>query len=168
MLSPFIFLLFPVALRTIGSVGFVRVGLILAAIASALRFFFPTNLPVLLISLFLSSLGFSSVTMMNHFFILQCVEYGERKTGVRVEGTPAALSNFTSKVGSALASASVGAIMAIGGYVGASSAQPESAILAVRLLYSVIPAAVCVLMLIVLHFFNVEKVLYAGKKGQEV
>jgi GPH family glycoside/pentoside/hexuronide:cation symporter len=162
--GPFLLLLFPVALRTLGSIGFVRIGLVLAAATNCLRFFFPTNLPVLLITGLFGGVGMTSIVMMNHFFILQCVEYGERKTGIRVEGIPASICSFSGKMGNGLASAGVGMLMAAGGYVSTAATQPEGAVMSIRLLYSIIPAAICVVMIIVLHFFNVEKVLYGTKE----
>jgi GPH family glycoside/pentoside/hexuronide:cation symporter len=162
--GPFLLLLFPVALRTFGSIGFVRIGLIVAAAGSFIRFFFLTNLPVLMLTGLFGSVGLTSITMMNHFFILQCVEYGERKTGIRAEGIPAAFCNFSSKVGNGLASASVGLLMAADGYVSNAASQTAGAIMVIRVLYSIIPAAICVIMIVVLHFFNVEKVLYGTKE----
>jgi GPH family glycoside/pentoside/hexuronide:cation symporter len=102
--------------------------------------------------------------MMNHFFILQCVDYGERKTGIRVEGIPASFCNFSGKVGNGLASASVGLLMAAGGYVSNAAAQTPGAIMVIRLLYSIIPAAISMVMVIVLQFFDVEKVLHSTTK----
>ncbi|MDR2477380.1 MAG: MFS transporter [Treponema sp.] len=164
LLGPFLFLLFPVALRKMGSIGFVRIGFIVAAIASAIRFFFPDNMPILMVSNMLGGVGITSITMINHFFLLQCVEYGELKTGKRIEGTPAAMNGFAGKLGSALASGGVGFIMAAFGYVSTGATQPESALLSIRLLYSIIPAIVCAIMLIILHFFDVEKVLKTMRK----
>lgn len=159
LVAPLVFLLFPVAARTMGSLRFVQIGLLLAALANAIRFFFPVNIPILMATNIISAVGMSSITMMNHFFILQCVDYGEIKTGKRVEGTPAALSNFANKIGSGIASVSVGGIMALAGYASASAVQPDSAIMSIRLLYSIIPAVIALVMLVVSHFFNVEKIL---------
>jgi GPH family glycoside/pentoside/hexuronide:cation symporter len=164
LLGPFLFLLFPLALRKIGSIGFVRIGFTVAAVVCAVRFFFYDNLPVLVISSFLSGVGLTSITMINHFFILQCIEYGELKTGKRVEGTPAALTNFANKIGSAIASAGTGFIMAANGYVSSAPTQPDSALMSIRLLYSLVPAALSVIMIIILRFFDVEKTLQSMKK----
>lgn len=167
LLGPFILLLFPVAMKTIGGVGFVRIGLVAAALANALRFFMPNNLAVVVITVALSGIGVSSVTMMNHFFILQAVDYGELTTGIRVEGTPSSLCNFANKVGGALASMVIGGIMALGGYVSTATQQSNSALFSIRSIYSLIPAVVCVLMLVVLHFYDVEKKLPGLRKAKE-
>lgn len=167
LLGPFVLLLFPVAMKTIGGVGFVRIGLIAAALASILRFAMPNNLAVVVITVALSGIGVNSIMMMNHFFILQAVDYGELTTGVRVEGTPSSLCNFANKVGGALGSMIIGGVMALGGYVSTAAQQPDSAVFAIRSIYSLIPAILCVVMLVVLHFYNVEKKLPDLRKIRE-
>lgn len=155
--APFVLLLFPVAIRTIGAVGFVRIGLILATIANILRFIFPTNLPVVYLTVMISGIGASTITMMNSYFILQCIDYGEQKTGIRVEGLPTSVTNFAAKIGQGIAAVSVGFVMALGGYIGSQAEQSASAIFSIRSLYSLIPAVICMLMLIALHFYDIEK-----------
>ena len=157
--APFVLLLFPVAMRTIGAVGFVRIGLLLAAIANIVRFVFPTSLPVVLVTVMISGIGASTITMMNSFFILQCIDYGEYKLGKRVEGLPTAVNNFTAKVGSGIASVGVGFVMMATGYIQSNPQQTDGALLAIRSLYSLIPAVLCIIMLIVLYFYDIEKVL---------
>lgn len=155
--APFVLLLFPVAIRTIGAVGFVRIGLILATIANILRFIFPTNLPVVYLTVMISGIGASTITMMNSYFILQCIDYGEQKTGIRLEGLPTSVTNFAAKIGQGIAAVSVGFVMALGGYIGSQAEQSASAIFSIRSLYSLIPAVICMLMLIALHFYDIEK-----------
>lgn len=166
LIAPFFFLIFPLAIRTIGSLLFVKIGLVAACIASVVRFFFPTSLPIIVVTTLIMSVGSSTLTMMNHYFILQCIDYGEIKTGIRTEGTPAALTNFANKLGSGIASALVGVFMGIFGFVSSGAVQTESAILSIRLLYSVIPAAIMIVMIIVVHFFDVEKVLEKLREKQ--
>lgn len=161
LVAPFILLLFPVAIRTIGAVGFVKIGLILAMIANIVRFLFPTNLPIVFLTVMISGVGASSITMMNSYFILQCIDYGEQKTGRRIEGLPTSVTNFAAKMGQGFASVSVGFIMALGGYIGSQAEQTSSAIFSIRALYSLIPAVLCLLMLIALHFYDIEKLLHS-------
>lgn len=166
LLSAFAFLLFPVIQKKFGSVRFVGVGLILAIICAITRFFFPHNLAVIAATVLLSSIGLTSFTMMNHFFIIQCIDYGELITGKRVEGVPASISGFGSKLGSGLASVLTGGIMAISGFVSGAAVQTEGALMSIRILYSIIPAILAVLMLIILKFFDVEKKLEKMRENE--
>jgi GPH family glycoside/pentoside/hexuronide:cation symporter len=168
LLTPFLMLLFPLSIRTIGATAFVRIGFILAALGNVLKFLGQTNLPMILIGTLLAGFGTSTVTMMNHYFMLQCIDYGEFITGKRVEGMPSSIMSFTSKIGSGLASVSVGFLMGIAGYVGSTQQQTPSALGSIVALYTLIPAGICVAMLVILHFFyDVEKKLPALRKAHE-
>ncbi len=55
---------------------------------------------------------------MINTYIIDCMDYGEWKTGVRVEGMIASIVNFSNKVGGAIASGVVGLVMGLAGYDG--------------------------------------------------
>lgn len=79
------------------------------------------------------------------------VEYGEWKTGVRTEGITYALFSFTRKFGQAIGGAIAAYVIALGGYVGGSVAQTESAVTAIRVASGLIPAA-CILIGVAIFF----------------
>lgn len=160
LLSPFILILFPLAIRTIGSMGFVRIGLMVAIIANMLKLFIgPSNVILLLACNILASLGASPLGMMKPVFVVECMEYSEWKTGKRLDGFMSAMANFTSKVGGALASAGVGFIMALAGYVSGSRTQSGTALFSITALFTWIPAILCLLMLLVTVFYKLDKEL---------
>lgn len=82
--------------------------------------------------------------MLNSYFVLQCIDYGELTLGQRLEGLSAAF---------------VGIIMAIAGYVQANPIQTDASLMSIRSLYSLIPAIIAILIIILLQFFDVEKQL---------
>lgn len=159
LVGPFILLLFPLAIRTIGSVKFVKIGLILAALGNLVKFFAPTNAAVVVLGTIISGVGSTTVTMLNSYFILQCIEYGYIKTGKLIEGLPTSFTNFAGQVGNGVASLLIGIVMAVSGYVANASVQTMSAQNSIIALYSLIPAIISILMLVLLHFFDVEKKL---------
>lgn len=167
LIAPFILLLFPLAMRTIGAVNFVRIGVGVAIAGNLLKFIGQTNIAMLMIGQMLAGIGASTITMMNSVFILQCIDYGEYKTGKRVEGLPTALNNFASKLGSGIASIGIGAVMAAAGYVGSATQQTEAALKSIIALYTIIPAIICILMLIVLQLFDLEKKLPEMRRARE-
>ena len=57
----------------------------------------------------------------------------------------AAATNFTVKIGQALGAFLLGIILSMSGYDGALAAQPDSAIMSIRVLCSFIPAALMLL-----------------------
>lgn len=157
--GPFILLLFPIVTKKVGAVNFIRIGLAVSLIASGIRFFFPTNVPIVLLTVMFTGIGASGVTMLNHYFILQCIDYGELKFGKRIEGLAAALNSFTANLGQGVSAAIIGVMMGIAGYMQSSAVQTDAALFSIKGLYTILPGVICLIMLILLHFFDVEKQL---------
>ncbi|MFV0362950.1 MAG: MFS transporter [Suipraeoptans sp.] len=74
-------------------------------------------------------------------FIMKCCTHNEMKGLPRMDGSSNILSNFMSKFGAAAGSAITGVLLGIAGYVSGDSvaAQPDSAILMIRILYAIVP-----------------------------
>lgn len=105
----------------------------------------------------LAGVGTSVITMIGSIFVIQCMDYGEWKTGIRVEGILNSVTGFATKVGSGLASGIVGLIMGIAGYVGGAATQSASANTAIVWCFSLIPGILCVIMFILCCFYDLEK-----------
>lgn len=175
LIAPLILLLFPVAMRKIGGMNFIRIGLIFGIFGNMIKFFFPTNLSIVIGGQMMASVGIAPLSMMVNLFLIECMDYGDWKTGKRVDGVVTSVNNFAGKVGSGIASGAVGIIMAIGGYVSTLEVQGQSAINSIVALYSLIPAAICLAMLLLLHFYDLDKKmpqirqeLAARKAGESV
>lgn len=158
LFTPLILLLFPVAMRKIGGMAFVKIGLIVAIIGGIVKYFAGANMPMLLIGTVLSGIGTTGLIMMGSIFIIQCMDYGEWKTGIRIEGMMNTIPSFAGKLGTGLASGLSGAIMGAAGYVGNAAAQTASANTAIVWCFSLIPAIICIIALITLHFYDYEKI----------
>ena len=98
-----------------------------------------------------------AVISFGSVFIIDCIEYGEWKSGKRSEGVISAVPSFSTKIGTALGAAMVGLLMGISGYDGTLDIQSQSANNMIICLGAVVPAVICILTLIVLHFFDLEK-----------
>lgn len=157
LIGPFILILFPIALRKIGGMNFVKIGLIAAMIGSVLKFFAGASLPLLIVGGFFAGIGTTILMMIGGVFVIQCMDYGEWKTGKRVEGVLNCVTGFASKLGTGIASGLVGLIMGCAGYVGGAAQQSATANMSIVLCYSLIPAILCVAMLVLLHFYDLEK-----------
>ena len=94
---------------------------------------------------------------MVNIYLIDCMEYSFLKTGKLVEGVMVSLNNFCSKLGGAFASGGLGILMGMAGYDGMAAVQGSSALTAILLLYSLIPAAIFGIMLIILHFYDLDK-----------
>lgn len=157
LVAPFILILFPIALRKIGGMNFVKIGLVIAAAGSVIKFFAGASMSMLIVGGLFAGVGTTILMMIGSVFVIQCMDYGEWKTGKRVEGVLNCVAGFASKVGTGVASGLVGLIMGAAGYVGGAAEQTASAKTSIVLCYSLIPALLCVVMLVLLHFYDLEK-----------
>ena len=156
------YILFPLFVRKWGAVNYVKMGLVLAVAGNVIKYFAGTSMTGILIGSVLSLIpGPSVMGFFGSIFVIQCMDYGQWKTGVRIEGPLSCVFGFSKKVGTGLGSALVGIILAATGFIegaaGSGASQPAEALMAIRLCYSLFPAAICILMLIVLHFYDLER-----------
>jgi Na+/melibiose symporter-like transporter len=70
-------------------------------------------------------------------------------------------------VGGALGSGLVGFLMAAGGYDGALETQPESALLAIRLLMGIVPIVVFLITGVIMLFYKIDKLQPEINKNTE-
>lgn len=160
MLSTVISLtLTPIMAKKIGLAKFIRVLTIIAVIACVARLFAPTNLTLLFVTGFLITPGFLTSWLYLSSFLIDCIDYGEWKTGARREGSITCLPSFCSKVGVAFGAGLVGLLMGISGYEGALTVQPDSAIKMLILMFSVIPAVFGIIQYIILRFYDLDEKL---------
>ena len=158
LLTPFVLLLFPLAVRKIGGMNFVRIGLVMAIIGNVIKYFAGANMTAILVGSLIASIpGASTLMMIGSIFAIQCMDYGEWKTGTRIEGVMTSVNGFSSKVGSGLGSGLQGLLLGVAGFIGGAAAQSDGAIMAIRLSYSIVPALICLAMMIILHFYKLDK-----------
>lgn len=99
--------------------------------------------------------GFGASAMFG--MLSDTIEYGEWKTGIRVAGLANAASSFGSKVGSGVGGAVLGWVLSIGKYDGLANVQPNSAIVAINIVYIYIPIVISIIVLIMLNFYKLDK-----------
>jgi Na+/melibiose symporter-like transporter len=101
-------------------------------------------------------IGFASLptSYLGNIMLVDCASYNEWKGLPRLEGTTATVNNFGSKVGNGVGTAILGLLLGASGYNGALSEQSGSALFMIRSLYSIIPAAIFFLMIIIAQFFS--------------
>ncbi len=130
-----------------------------AAVASLLKYFWPTNVTVLGILTAIAAVGVIPISALINLAAIDCMKYSLWKTGVPVEGTIAAVISVAQKVGVGLAGALVGVLMGISGYNGAVAVQGDGALMMIRFLYAGYPALQAALICIVISFYKLDKLL---------
>jgi GPH family glycoside/pentoside/hexuronide:cation symporter len=157
LLSPFALLLFPLAMRKLGSMNFIRIGLAISIAGGVMKFFAGANIVPLIAGGFLAGLGVAPLGMMINLFLIECMDYNEWRTGKRVDGYVPSLVKFSDKLGSGIASGGLGLIMSIAGYNSAVETQSPAALGSIVGLYTWIPTILSVIMLLLVNLYDLDK-----------
>ncbi len=156
--TPFILIFFPALSRKFGTTILLRGSAILGIIGILIRTVGGTNIATLFTGSLLFEVGLMPLTLMINAYLIDCMDYGEWKTGVRIEGPIASINNFAGKFGSAVASGFVGLVMGLAGYDGSLAVQSQSASNAIIGIYNFFPLALFVLLTILSFVYNMGKI----------
>ena len=131
-------------------------GCVCGAAGYLLNFAAGSNIVLLMIAGALYGLGGLPIAYISGMLILDCAEYNALKGMARAEGTMTAFSSFGSKLGQGIGSALLGVLLGAAAFDGnlAADAQAESALIMIRSLYSIIPAIMFMLILLLYISIN--------------
>ena len=135
-----------------------RAFLIIGVIGIAIRAIGGVNVATLMIGSLFMGIGTMPISIMINTYLIDCMDYGEWKTGTRVEGLVASVANFAGKLGSAIASGLVGFIMGMAGYDGSLAVQSQSANTAIVVLFNILPIAFFIIMIVLAFMYNIDSI----------
>lgn len=158
MITPFVLIVYPMINRKLGSAKVLRVFSVAGIIGIVIRIIGGTNIITIMIGSIGLSLANVPIGMMINNYLIECMDYGEWKTGVRVEGLIASSTNFANKLGAGVMSAVTGFIMGAAGYDGTLAVQPDSAISVIALLFNWLPLILFILMLVLAMAYKMDTV----------
>jgi GPH family glycoside/pentoside/hexuronide:cation symporter len=127
-------------------------------VVKAVMLFFPTSLPVQLVGAFLGTMTLVPLWIATPTMICDLVDYGDFKRGIRTEGITTSAASFGTKLGTGLGSVVLGFGLTAGGYDALASTQPPSAINAIIFVMIGVPAILCVICLVVVGIWDLDKV----------
>lgn len=107
--------------------------------------------------LFIKGLGLAPLLGSLPSFIADTIEYGEWKTGKRVEGLVYSSESFGQKFGNGLSSALLGWLLTLSGYVGGAAVQTDSAISVIIALFTFVPLGFYTVAAGLLIFYKLDK-----------
>lgn len=140
------------------------VGYVGQIVISTLLFFVITpdkSNPIVLIGLlWLSGAFLGLITCMLYACIPDTVEYGQWKTGIRVDGFIYAGTTFMLKFGGALAPAVLGILLDAAGYI-PNVEQTAKVLTTMNVMMNLMPAALSVIGLLLFVFYNLDEKLHA-------
>lgn len=154
-LTPVLLIFAPMISKKFGTGILLKAGLICSVVGYALRWLFGANLVTIMIGTIFTTIGTVPISILLSVYTLECIDYGEHKTGQRVEGTISAMMGFGTKVGSGVGSAIIGFMMGISGYVGSEAAvsQTTGALNMIKFLFGGAPFILALVILILSFFF---------------
>ncbi len=158
-ITPVLLIFVPALTRKIGTTKFLIAGMVANLAGCLIRMFFATNIVMLMLASALTLAGTLPVSSLLTIYVLECMEYGKKKTGVCIDGVTGAFSTFATKVGSSLGSAMLGILMGMSGYVSdpAATSQPDSAISMIYFLFAILPVILSVITLVLAFLYQKAK-----------
>ena len=146
----------PVLRRKLGMGKLTNIGFLLGMVGYLIAFFAKGNIPLLLVSNVIFSLGVVPFTMLFNMFIVDCADYNEWKGIPRMEGVMGSLTGLASKIGSAFGGFLLGILLTVSGYDGSLAVQSDGAILMIRLLASLIPMVLFFMIIVIMRGYKLE------------
>lgn len=138
-----------------------RIIMIIGMAISAVMYFIPIisiNPLALIASSVGKGIGFGIAGAGMGSLVQDAITYGMWKKGINAIGMGNAAQTFAQKIGTALGTAVLGALMSLGGFEASLGiAQPTSAIAAINAVFIYIPAVVCVLVIVCMFFYDLDK-----------
>ncbi len=161
--------IFPVLMKKIPISKIIMFGAVLGVLGYLINFVAGGNMALLLVAGACYSLAGLPIAYLSGMIILDCAEYNALMGMSRAESTMTAFSSFGSKLGNGVGAALLGIILGAGGFISSEAAdivQPDSAVLTIKLLYSVIPALVYLVIVVLMKCYKLDEVLSELREKQ--
>ena len=149
---------FPKMIRKM-SVG--RVVILCNAVGIAgyiVNFFAGSSMAMLMVAFIATGLANLPGAYLQAPMLMECSSYNEMLGLPRMDSTSASVMNFLIKFMNALGAGVMGLLLQTAGFIATKSGevvtQPESAMLMIRILYSIVPAAVLLLVILSAKHFD--------------
>lgn len=150
-------ILIPTFSKNVGLIKVIKITTVIGLVGYILRLLNPTSIGITFLSTLLGGFGFTIMFSYTTAIVVDCIDYGEWKTGMRREGTLACAQSVTAKIGTAIGAGLVGILMGMAGYQGTLAVQPDGANTMIIALSTVVPALFCLLQLVFLHFYDLDQ-----------
>lgn len=137
----------------------------LKAVGLGIAFAFSHNVWIVLVGMSISSLSDGLIQPANGIIIARVIDYGEWKNGVRQEGLCNSGQSVMGRIGTAVATAVCGFVMAAFGYSGAGTVTPACAN-AIGFMFLGIPFICAILNLVIFWFMKLDGKTVDGYRAE--
>lgn len=134
------------------------IGGILQVIGQAMMIFNPENFAWLVVCNVVKGISSAALTGTLFAMVADTIEYGQWKTGKRVEGMLYSSTTFGAKIGAGLGMAAAMGILGAAGYVGTAAVQTESAMSAIKSMYLYAPLPFMIAIPVLYCFYKLDKI----------
>ncbi len=159
LLTPFALMFMPMILKKLSYSKVVIVGSVLGVVGNVIKGFAGANMGMIVLGNLLSVFAALPLNFYAMAMAISCMDYSEWKTGERVEGVFSAMNGFAMKVGAGLSSVVIGFVMGNSGFDGALEVQSATATKAIVGLYSWLPAALFLIIIILMGVYKLDKMM---------
>lgn len=144
-------------IKKFGKRNLALAGAIIEVISQLLMLLNPTSYQWLLVCGGLRGIG--SAPLMSTIFAMlaDTIEYGQWKTGVRIEGTLYSANTFGAKIGGGIGTAIAAGILSAASYDGLAAEQTESALRAIFGLYFWVPIIMGIFIIFLYTRYHLDK-----------
>lgn len=130
--------------------------MIIGIVGALIRLISPSNLLLTFISTCMTSISFQVYYGVASSQVIDCMDYGEWKSGRRVEGLMGSVSSVMNKVGNGVGVSVASAMLAMAGYDGTSDVISGTARGMIIALTTVVPAILGVIFLLIARKYDLE------------
>lgn len=148
---------FPMLSKKFGTTKILQACSVVGIAGVAIRTIGGPNMATIILGGLLLGIGTLPIALMINTYLIDCMDYGEWKTGTRIEGLVASIGNFSSKLGNGVAVGVIGLVMSFTGYNGLEAVQPDTVKAGIVFLYNYVPLICFGVMVILSIFYKVDK-----------
>ncbi len=134
------------------------VGSVISLVAQVAMLINPTSTTWLLICSLLKGVGSAALSGTLFAMVADTIEYGQWKTGTRVEGMLYSSTTFGAKIGAGVGSAVALGILGAAGYDGLAAVQTAGALSAIKNMYILAPIPFLILIPVFYAFYKLDKI----------
>lgn len=150
-------LLLPVLIPRFGKRKLISSGCIIGIVGQISLLFNPTSVFLGVIASILRGVGMAAYYGLSYTLPMDAIEYGQWKTGTRIEGLMFSSMSFGQKFGAGITSALVGLYLDSAGYNGMLATQSASASNAIANTFIYLPFLAYLIMLVIISFYSLDK-----------
>lgn len=147
----------PLALKIFSKRMLVFIGFLFYAIGTGVLLVNPAHINYVLLGVFIKGLGFAPLAGTLYAFIADTIEYGEWKTGLRMEGLIMSAASFGQKVGTGIGLAIMGWLLAWGNYVGNAATQSQEALHVITFMFIQLPLCIYAAIIAIMYFYKLDR-----------